>query len=102
MDLQFSLSNPKTASQTISVKCLVAQLLILFQPLAVTHKSIIVNDVPADLYATADKNNLTLLITSLLNSIIGRSRNSCIRISAKRYISIILFRLSDSNADFSI
>src|SRR5580765_7001445 len=91
MEAQFCLSNRKTESQTISVKCLVTQLLSQFQPLAVTHKSFIINDVPADFYATADKNNLTAVISSLLNSIISRSSGSCIRLSAKRYNNIILF-----------
>ena len=98
---QFCLSSRKTESQTISVKCLVTQLLSQLQPLAVTHKSFIINDVPADFYATADKNNLTVVISSLLSSIISRSRSSCIRLSAKRYNNIILFQLRDSNVEFT-
>jgi hypothetical protein len=76
-------------------------LLSEFQPKAVKHRSFIVNDVPEDLYVYAHKNNPVMIISSLLNSIISRSRRSCIRLSAKRYHDIILFRLKDSTTAFT-
>jgi hypothetical protein len=101
MKNQFSVSNPENQSQTISLKHIVAQLFSQFQPLAVKHRSFIVNDVPADLYVYADKNNLVMIISSLLNSIISRSRRNCIRVSAKRYHNIVLVRLKDSTKAFT-
>ena len=99
MEVQFNFNNRKTHSRTISLKRLVAQLLLNLQPFAAGQGSFIVNNVPADFYVHTDENNLAVIISYLLNSIIGRSRRSCIRVNVKRYNNIILFHLSDSNTE---
>jgi len=101
MELQFSFRNTTVQPHTISLKLLVEQLILSFQPIAVRHGSVILNDVPVDLYVNADKDILVKVISSLLSSVISSSRNSYIRINTKRYNNIILLHLKDSNTAFT-
>jgi hypothetical protein len=98
MENQFSETNPEKQSQKISLKLIVAQLLSQFRPL---RRSFILNDVPSDLYVYAGKNNLEMIISSLLHAIFTRSGRNCIRVSAKRYDNIILISLKDSTDAFT-
>ena len=94
MESQSDLRNQKTP---VNVKALVGRLLSLFQPLAVKKRSLILNDIPPDMQVNADLVKLARIITSLLDSIFDKSANCCIRITARRYRSVVLFRLSHSN-----
>jgi len=100
MEIQFGICNSKTTNKPVPLKLLVEQLVLQFQSSALRNGSAILNDVPEDLYVNADKNILSKIISSLLDSITYSSRNSYIRISTKRYNNIILFHLRDSNTAF--
>jgi|KBSSwiStaDraftv2_1062776.scaffolds.fasta_scaffold178258_1 hypothetical protein len=97
MEIQFGINNNKTTNNPIPLKLLVEQLALQFQLPALRNGSTILNDVAEDLYVHADKNILAKIISSLLDSVTDSSRNSYIRISAKRYNNIVLFHLRDSN-----
>jgi len=87
--------------KTICLNSLVEQLVSQFQSLALRQGSFVVNNVAADFYVSTDKNNLATVISSLLSSVISGGRDSCIRVSAKRFNNIILFHLQDSNSAFT-
>jgi hypothetical protein len=101
VEFQFSIDNKQRTAQMIPLKLLAEQLVSKFQLLAIRNGSTIFNDVPVDLYVNADHDILVKVICSLLSSVISGSRNSYIRISAKRYNNIILFHLKDSNTAFT-
>jgi len=98
MEIQFYFSNQSKHTQPVRVKSLVSQLLSQFQPLAVEKRSFLLNDVPENFTVHTNESKLTAIMSSLMNSFINKSLDSCIRISAKRYNNIILLRLSHSNA----
>lgn len=76
---------------------LVNRLLPRFQQAASGQNSYFINDIPAGFYIDADENLLATVISCLLGSMAKRSRNSCVRITAKRYNNIVLLRLKDAN-----
>jgi len=82
---------------TVSLKQIVARLITQWQPIAVRQHSFIVNDIPGDFHLKADSDSLAAIISALLNSVISRTANNCIRISVKRFNDIVLLRLKDSN-----
>ena len=47
-------------------------------------------------FVHASKKDLEMAISSLLNSVVSRSRNGCIRVTASRYNDIIVIRVKDS------
>ncbi|MES1218042.1 MAG: hypothetical protein ABUT20_21220 [Bacteroidota bacterium] len=101
MEVQFSFNERSKAAQPISLRQLVTEQASQFQSLALQHRSILVNDVAADLLVSTDKNILASVIASLLRCTVNDSRSSDIRITAKRYNNIILLRVRDSNTAFS-
>ena len=83
--------------ETIALHKMISHLLCHFQKKAVLQQSFLVNDVSQDFYVSTDKNTLAKAISHLFNSLIPKTRNSCIRVSAKRYSNIILLRISNTN-----
>lgn len=100
MDVQFTFNREKQ-SQGVSLKRFVSQLLSEFQPLAVKNQSLIINEVPADFYVHTDKNILALIIRLLFHSIASTGSSNCIRVNVKRYNSIVLFQLKNTNTSFT-
>jgi|SRR5688572_6287348 len=85
------------AAANITLHSLVACLLPGFRSVALKQKVHILNDVPAGFCVTTDETLLSTLIRKLFSSIIDRSNNSCITVTAKRYRNIILIHLKDTN-----
>jgi hypothetical protein len=86
---------------TITLDKMLSNLLWVFQPIAAKRSSFIINDVPPEFYIHTDHPLLERTLGSLLTSVISRSRNSCIRVSAKRYKNIVLLRIKDNKGNFS-
>ena len=83
-------------AKPFSLKRLVSRLLSEYQPFAVNHHSFIINDVSDDFFVHGNKEDVDMIISSLLKSVVSRSRNGCIRVTARRYHDIIVIRLKDS------
>lgn len=102
MEIQFTsytseINVPEDEStSSIGLDKMIAKLISRFQPFSVLNGSFIINDVPAGFYVDADKNLLATVISHLFSAMISKTKNSCIRISAKRYNNIILLRMSDT------
>ena len=96
---EISLAPKKKHTGTVALNKMVSRLLYAFQPAAVQHNSFFVNEVPVNFTVNADRNMLAAVISGLLNSVAGKTKNSCIHLGAKRYSNIILFRLQNLNAD---
>src|SRR6476646_10482322 len=99
MEIKFTFGTPVKTSGTVSLNKMIRRLLYSFQPAAVRRNSFFVNDVPPDFVVNANKNMLAAVISELLSSILYKTKNSCIHITAKRYSGIILFKLKDSQVD---
>jgi hypothetical protein len=67
-------------------------------PVAVRRKSFFVNDVPSEFYVSTDQQILALVIRGLLHTVVTHTANSCIRISANCYGTIMLMQVKDSNS----
>jgi len=81
----------------VSLKYIISRLVAQWQSMAVKQRSFILNDVPGDFHLKIDDSTISLIVSSVLNSMISRTANSCIHISAKRFNDIVLLRLKDSN-----
>jgi signal transduction histidine kinase len=93
----------RNAHQTpLSLKKLVSQILTHFQPAAVRHRSFLLNEIPDNFLVNADENILTSVIGSLFSAVINKSKNACIRVSAKTYNNIVVVNVRDSNNSITI
>lgn len=98
MQIPFAFGYPgniQTPSK-ITLHNLVACLLPNFHSITIKQKVHILNDVPCGFCVTTDENLLASVISTLMVSLSGKSRNSCIKITAKRYRNIILLHMKDT------
>jgi hypothetical protein len=77
---------------------LVNRLITKSLSVTVHNKSFIVNDVPAEFCIGANTSMIASVIEALLDTVTSCAKNSCIRISAKNYGSIILLHIRDNNS----
>src|SRR6478736_5968019 len=61
---------------------LVNKVMIGLLPLAVSHKSFVINDVNPDVNVLADENMLALVLGAMLNQTLSATENECIRVEA--------------------
>jgi hypothetical protein len=73
------------------------RLLQSFLPVAVRHRNLLVNDVPADIYIDTDRELAASVVSGLLSAIVGHVENGCIRLSAKIFDTMILFSVTDKS-----
>ena len=100
MNIPFSFGHPQADKGTISLHRMLARQLRWFQSLAVKKSSFIINDIPSDFRVSANKELLAMAIYDLLDSVIGKTNHSCIRVSAKRYQHTVLLRITDGTATY--
>jgi|SRR5687767_1406222 len=81
----------------LSLQKLVDHLIVPLEPTANRQKSFIRNDVPVDFLVNADEQVLASAMNSLFSSVICRSQNGSIRISAKTFNDIVLVHVEDQN-----
>lgn len=96
MEIKFTFGTPVKTTGTVSLDKMISRLLYAFQPTAVRKNSFFINYVPINFIVDANKNMLAAVISELLSSVVHKTKNSCIHISAKRYSDIVLFKVRDS------
>ncbi|MBL7762693.1 MAG: HAMP domain-containing histidine kinase [Chitinophagaceae bacterium] len=79
-----------------TLKQLVKKLVATYQPIAVNQNSFFINEVPEHLLLHADKQVLSTLLGSLLYLTARCGKNTCIKISAKRYHDVLLLHVVDT------
>lgn len=62
---------------------------------AKSNKTHIVNNVSEEIFLQLEEDKVACVFSRLLNSVILHSRNSCVRISSKRFGNIVLLHLKD-------
>lgn len=88
--------SPDRRDDSIPLQQFVSRLLTGFQPLATRKNSLIVNDVMEELKVNTDPSLLANVISRLLTTVIGKCQDSCIRLSAKSFHNVVLFRINHS------
>jgi nitrate/nitrite-specific signal transduction histidine kinase len=88
-------SKASTQSQ-VALHLMINQLSVSTLPTAIRRENVVVNDIPAALYVHTDAHKLAAVIGSLLNTVIGHSKNSYIRVSAKSYGDVTLVHIKDN------
>ncbi|HKZ64772.1 MAG TPA: hypothetical protein VJ111_00380 [Chitinophagaceae bacterium] len=62
------------------------------------NKSFFVNEIPDHLQLCTDTQMFASVLSGLLSAIVSYTRDSCIRMTAKVYGSVVLLKLKDSNS----
>jgi hypothetical protein len=93
MDLTYA--QPSAQTQ-VALHLMINQLSVSSLPSAMRRQSVVVNDIPSALYVNTDAHKLAAVLGSLLNTVIGHSSNSYIRISAKTYGNVALLHIKDN------
>ncbi|MGC4035690.1 MAG: hypothetical protein QM764_06985 [Chitinophagaceae bacterium] len=70
-------------------------------PEAVNRKSLIINDIPQNVYLSADTATVTHILGSLLNNTVNSSHNGCIRVAASQEDGYTVLSVQDNNNDYS-
>jgi hypothetical protein len=90
-------ANKPSALSQVPLQLMISQLSVSTMPMALRRKNVVVNDIPAALYVHADAHKLAAVIGSLLNTVIGHSSNSYIRVSAKSHGNVTLLYIKDNS-----
>lgn len=67
-----------------------------YLPLAVNNHSFFVNDVPADLPVENNGQRIASVISRMLSIVASHVKNTCIRLSAKKYGHITILEIQES------
>lgn len=87
----------ETSQDFITLNELANNLSAGFLPVARSNKSIIVNDIPEDLFIDTDIELVASIFAGLLAAVVKNAKESYIRLSAKVYGNVILLHIKDHN-----
>ncbi|HTI94290.1 MAG TPA: hypothetical protein VL727_27035 [Puia sp.] len=85
---------------TVSLHRLVSELVESLLPLTVKRHSLVLNEVPRDLYIGADENMLAYVLWSLINGAIQSTHNECIHIEGISMDDCMMIRIKDVGTYF--
>lgn len=88
---------PETCQDFITLSELVNSLVSGFLPLARANKSVIVNDIPGDLFIDTDTELVASIFAGLLAAVVKNAKESYIRLSVKVYGNVLLLHIKDHN-----
>lgn len=74
----------------------VSRLTVHHLPTAVLNHSFFINNIPADLAIETNHQWIASVISGVLATVAGHAKNTCIRLSAKKYGHIIVFMIQES------
>lgn len=77
---------------------LTGRLINNFLPVAVSNHSFFINDIPADLPVSCNQECITSVINSLLSTVVNHVKNTCIRLSARKYGYAIVLEIQESGS----
>jgi len=89
--------SPQVNQDFITLSELASNLTTGFLPLARTNKSVIVNDIPEDLFIDTDIELVASIFAGLLAAVVKNAKESYIRLSAKVYGNVVLLHIKDLN-----
>jgi hypothetical protein len=86
-------------SSGLPLRNLVNQLISDSLPAAIQQKTIIVNEVSANMKIAADEAMLSSVIGELLITVVANSRKGSIYINAERFGDVVIFNIQDRNTN---
>jgi hypothetical protein len=89
--------SPEPIQDFITLSELATNLSSGFMSLARTNKSVIINDIPEDLFIDTDIELVASIFAGLLAAVVKNAKESYIRLSAKVYGNVILLHIKDHN-----
>jgi hypothetical protein len=89
--------SPETFNGFITLSQMVKNLTGSFQLFARRNKSVIVNDIPEDLFIDTDPELVATVLGGVISAVIKNAKESYIRLSAKTYGNVILVHIKDHN-----
>jgi hypothetical protein len=69
-----------------------------FLPVAVSNHSFFINDIPADLSVAHNREWVASVVGSLLCTVVHNVKDTCIRLSAKKYGHVIILEIQESGS----
>ena len=88
---------PANMQDFITLRELAACLSGSFLPLAQQNKSVIINDIPEDLFIDTNTEVVASILGGLLSAVVKNAKESHISISAKLYGNVVLVHVKDYN-----
>ena len=89
--------SPEARQDFITLSELANNLSSGFLPQARTNKSVIVNDIPEDLFIDTDLELVASIFAGLLAAVVKNAKESYIRLSVKVYGNVLLLHIKDHN-----
>ncbi len=87
---------PDRKEEIIPLQQFISTLLDGFQPSATLNNSFVINDVSNEMFVKTDPILLATVMNRILSTVIARCSNSCIRLTAKCFHNVVLFRINHS------
>jgi len=81
-----------------SLHQLVGRLSKIYLTEAVKYKNFFVNDVPSDMGIDYNHSWVSSIVSGLFNTVVQHSRDTCIRISARRYGYVMVLEVRESGS----
>lgn len=81
-----------------SLKQIAGKLMNGYLPVAVKHNNFFVNDIPADLAIEHNQSWISSVICGVLDTIVQHSRETCIRITARKYGYVVVLEVKESGS----
>ena len=75
---------------------LVDRLITSFLPTAVRHHNVFINDIPVDMPVEYNNEWVASVISGMIATITGNSKNNCIRLSAKKYGYVFVLEIKST------
>ena len=69
-----------------------------FLPLAVRNNNFFINDIPSDLAVDHNKEWVSSIISGLLSTIVAHAKDTCIRLSAKKYGYVMVLEIHEAGS----
>src|SRR5687768_16328125 len=79
-----------------TLKQLTSRLAGTFLPVAVRNQSFFMNDIPEHMPVEHNKEWVSSIISGLLGAVVVHARDTCIRLSARKYGHVIVFEIQES------
>jgi hypothetical protein len=98
MKTMLTTKQPENSYESSGLHELTDFLIAKFIGMAASNRSFFINEIPAHLPLSADKQMLTSVLNGLFSAVVVNSTDSCIRLSAKTYGNRVLLQVKESNS----
>lgn len=98
MKTMLTTKRPENSYDSSGLHELTDFLISKFIRIAESNRSFFINEIPAHLQFSADKQMLTSVLNGLFSAVVINATDSCIRLSAKSYGNMVLLQVKESSS----